>query len=124
MSNKQIKVRVIYKPSYGRRLKLLHVRAELPPRLKPAGKRIFRWHVESKLYKMILELIQNEKLPHPKKGFVDATLVYTLEGSSSSQASLYKPVFSKVEFVELPKYPEGVPEEHVLISKTKLSVKN
>lgn len=123
MSDNLIKVRVIYKTLTGKRIRLMHTRAELPAKLKPASKRIMRWHLENRLYLMLKTLIADGKLPEPRHGVVDVNLQYELNGATA-QASLYKPDVKSLRFETLSKYPEGVPEESVLVIPSKIRIKS
>lgn len=124
MSDLEIKVRVVYKSSHGKRIKLLHVRAEIPHGLKPAGKRICRWHVENKLYRMLKTLVDEKRLPYPKYGFVDVIMTYSLSGTKSGQASLYKHHVESLKHIELPMYPDHLDKSFTLVQASKLSIRS
>ncbi len=124
MQNLTCEVHVVYQKTNLAKMKLVQVRVELPYGIKPVGKRIIKWHCEKNMVKMIRGLIEtNRMLNATGREAVQGRFMLTLKGSSSAQASLYKPEFLVGKSIVYKTLPEGMGREFYILTKSKLSVR-
>lgn len=117
-------VRVIYQKTNATKMKILHVRVELPYGVKLSSRRIIKWHCEKRLVEMLRQLLKEGRIP-PAEGreTVDCSFAMALAGSSSSQPSLYRPSFKVGRTHVYKKTPDNVERKFYMMTKTRLAVK-
>ncbi len=124
MQNLTCELRVIYKKTDAAKMKLLHVRVELPYGVKPSSRRIIKWHCEQRLVKMLRQLIDECRLPPAvSRETVDCAFNMTMVGSTSSQPSLYRPEFKVLRAHVYKKTPDNVERKFYMLTKTRLAVR-
>lgn len=124
MQNLTCEIRVIYQKTDAMKMKILHVRVELPYGAKISTRRIIKWHCEKRLVKMLRQLIDDERLPEVSgRAVVDCSFNMTLSGSTGNQPSLYQPEFKVLGIRTYKKAPDNVERKFYMMTKTKLSVR-
>lgn len=124
MQNLTCEVRVIYQKTDATKMKILHVRVELPYGVKLSTRRIIKWHCEKRLVSMLRQLLKEGRLPEASgRETVDCMFSMELSGSTGNQPSLYKPSFNVKHAHVYKKTPDNVERKFYMLTKTRLAVK-